>query len=525
MPQGHKSVNSQPSGGRSRAPSNKVKAMAAEAQEKKELKAATEERAHARKDKQAKTKAKAAEHKRHQNQENIHSLDTRQWSEDDFCQPAPQDTTFSVRDVSTGIKAAPVNLSARTSKVPPARVNTTTKSVAHDGNALKTPARVLTAEKASELVCRCTQTPLVVLQARQPTALRVESIFNDAEEDDDHMQSPEPYEDPLDRLEFPESPSPDDEDYKPDRDDYVDDYEDDYEQDRDENKVSDDGVDGHDASSVPPPNGRKRVRSGSMGADDDGEYKKARKIVKSKGRPKASDYADDVQDVLDSAITHYKVDLLRFDPYPDRTHELAWAKTSWGTANRVCDLKIAHNGELVKMITCRGSHLRGEIKTKVKPLVASMYSFEEEYAFLYKTRAVGDQPKSGLYEHKIIQTTIDICFFKNRLDVGVQFNMFFRPFPCIALMLIITAIECAIDEWGTDVFEEHLHVFNDFADYCKENGCPGLVLKLLERMHDHGRIYAGADPLQKEVSRQMAPSAFAAAIAEFNERNGNFDNE
>jgi hypothetical protein len=38
-------------------------------------------------------------------------------------------------------------------------------------------------------------------------------------------------------------------------------------------------------------------------------------------------------------------------------------------------------------------------------------------------------------------------------------------------------------------------------------------------------IYAGADPLQKEVSRQMAPSAFAAAIAEFNECNGNFDNE
>jgi hypothetical protein len=251
--------------------------------------------------------------------------------------------------------------------------------------------------------------------------LRVESIFNDAEEDDGHMQSPEPYEDPLDRLEFPESPSPDNEDYEPDRDDYMDDYEDDYEQDGDENKVSDDGVDGHDASSVPPPNGRKRVRSGSMGADDDGEYKKARKIVKSKGRPKASDYADDVQDVLDSAITHYKADLLRFDPYPDRTHELAWAKTSWGTANRVCDLKIAHNGELVKMvsslttqfglysystqITCRGSHLCGEIKTKVKPLVASMYGFEvptnktirarnrklveelkEEYAFLYKVR-------------------------------------------------------------------------------------------------------------------------------------------
>lgn len=249
------------------------------------------------------------------------------------------------------------------------------------------------------------------------TPLRVESIFDDAEEEDGRMQSPEPYEDPLDQLEFPESPSPGDDNYEPDGDDYQDDY--DCEPDEDDDKVSEDGVYDHNTSATPRPNGQKRARSNSMGADNNGEYERARKVVKSKGRPKASDYADDVQDILDSATTHYKVDLLRFDPYPDRTHELAWAKTSWGTANKVCDLKIAHNGELVKMvsslttwfilcsysiqITCRGSHLRGEIKTKVKPLVASMYGFEvptnetiharnrklveelkEQYTFLYK---------------------------------------------------------------------------------------------------------------------------------------------
>ena len=249
--------------------------------------------------------------------------------------------------------------------------------------------------------------------ARQ-TSFHVESIFDDAEKDDRRMQSPEPYED---QLKFPESPSPGDDDYEPDGDNNGDDYE----QDKDDDKVNEDGVYDRDASATPPPNGRKRARSNSMNADNNGEYERARKVVKSKGRPKASDYADDVQDVLDSAITHYKVDLLRFDPYPDRTHEVAWAKTSWGTANRVCDLKIAHNGELIKMvsslttqfrlrsystqITCRGSHLRGEIKTKVKPLVASMYGFDvptnetiracnrklveelkEEYSFLYKVR-------------------------------------------------------------------------------------------------------------------------------------------
>jgi hypothetical protein len=41
----------------------------------------------------------------------------------------------------------------------------------------------------------------------------------------------------------------------------------------------------------------------------------------------------------------------------------------------------------------------------------------------------------------------------------------------------------------------------------------------------HLSINSGADPLQKEVRRQMAPSAFAAAIAEYNDRNGSFDDE
>jgi len=38
-------------------------------------------------------------------------------------------------------------------------------------------------------------------------------------------------------------------------------------------------------------------------------------------------------------------------------------------------------------------------------------------------------------------------------------------------------------------------------------------------------IYAGAEPLQKEVTHRIAPNAFAAAVAEFNERNESFDDE
>jgi hypothetical protein len=160
---------------------------------------------------------------------------------------------------------------------------------------------------------------------------RAQSIFD--EPDADKIQ---PYEDALDQLDFPESPSPDDDNYEPDNDN---------------NEDDEDDVPDHEVSPTPP-SGRKRPRANSIDADNTDRYERARKVVKSVGRPRASDYAEEVQDVLNTAITYYKVDLLHFDPYPNRADELAWAKTSWSAANTECGIKIAHNAELVKMVSC-----------------------------------------------------------------------------------------------------------------------------------------------------------------------------
>ena len=69
------------------------------------------------------------------------------------------------------------------------------------------------------------------------------------------------------------------------------------------------------------------------------------------GRPKASDYVEEVQDVLNDAITYYKVDLLHFDPYPGCRDELSWAKASWCMDNTDHGTKIVHNTELIKMVS------------------------------------------------------------------------------------------------------------------------------------------------------------------------------
>ena len=126
------------------------------------------------------------------------------------------------------------------------------------------------------------------------------------------------FQDPLD-FDFRESPFEDDDDYKPSDNDNIED---------------DEHVHSHENEytkheSAKSTNHLKRAHSDSVDTDNN-KFEKARKVVKSSGRPKASHYTQEVQDFLDSAITFFKVNFLRIHPYSDRASELSWAKVGRG---------------------------------------------------------------------------------------------------------------------------------------------------------------------------------------------------
>jgi len=226
---------------------------------------------------------------------------------------------------------------------------------------LQTPARVLTAERALELVHLRTQTPSFVSQVHQPAGkcssfcqlilafifvntarqtsshVEVPSIglqlcrpagkyssfcqpiiafifFNTAQQTSSHVEAifddpvtdNEGYADPWNQLDFPESPSPfADDNYKLHNDNEADD------RNNEADNVDDNGSPGLLS-------GKKRPCSDSLDADSRAEYETSKKVVASKGKPKAGDYAEDVQDLLASTITLFKVNLLKHDPYADR---------------------------------------------------------------------------------------------------------------------------------------------------------------------------------------------------------------
>lgn len=59
------------------------------------------------------------------------------------------------------------------------------------------------------------------------------------------------------------------------------------------------------------------------------KFRKAIKVKKSKGKPKADDWESDVQEILTKAILFYEIRLVMDGLFPDHMEEVKWAKIAW----------------------------------------------------------------------------------------------------------------------------------------------------------------------------------------------------
>jgi hypothetical protein len=145
------------------------------------------------------------------------------------------------------------------------------------------------------------------------------------------------------------------------------------------------------STSGSPSCGDKRPRSSTVPAR---LWRKPIKVhVTTGAKPKAGDYEVAVQKVLGEAIPLYCGYLSVVTPYPGPMEEMRWAKRSWKDGCEECETRMAPNDKIIKLVKClcqlpnnmmcspspkitsRSSHFRGRIKTKVQPLVKSMYGF------------------------------------------------------------------------------------------------------------------------------------------------------
>ncbi|KAJ7186338.1 hypothetical protein GGX14DRAFT_581118 [Mycena pura] len=251
----------------------------------------------------------------------------------------------------------------------------------------------------------------------------------------------------------------------------------------------------------------------------------AQKINDHQGPARAQDYDETTQELLRIANVWIRGYLATQDPFPDHATE-------------------------VKMIAKRGPQMRGELKTKVRALVELVFGFDSgqnrknvrknrelaedlkvEYGYTYLVFHRDIAERKGIYRAKIIQKAANVMWFSNRRDEGVILHELFGPvLPKPTFALILTAIECCIDEWLTGIKTDTAFTAADYAAayrkaleslerFEKKTAPRNILENILTRVHNIGRFHSGAQPIASDIPAvpSLSLAAIEAAIKEFDE--------
>ncbi|KAI0296113.1 hypothetical protein B0F90DRAFT_1114424 [Multifurca ochricompacta] len=127
-----------------------------------------------------------------------------------------------------------------------------------------------------------------------------------------------------------------------------------------------------------------------------------------------------------------------------------------------------------------------------------------DMTFIYGDPNFGGEPHHP-YRHPIIQKAINITWFQNKDDNGITFHEYFSPMPVAVIALVLTVIECCIDEWtdGTrrastwdeerlkTVYQSHRQSLADLGNHAHAQG--GELLEHIQSdLLKNARKHAGA---------------------------------
>ncbi|KAJ7300438.1 hypothetical protein DFH08DRAFT_979668 [Mycena albidolilacea] len=284
-----------------------------------------------------------------------------------------------------------------------------------------------------------------------------------------------------------------------------------------------------------PDAGDEHRRSTSIDSDDLHTIQSPR-IGTSSGRPRAKDLDSRMKEYTVFAIDLYRCYASAKDLFPDTAQEVVFAKRAWDGACEEFGERLPLSSAFMKLITNRGPHMRGELKTKLRPMAELLYSFKSgnnKKTILFNRQLAEDlkegalfafkdvKLKKGLFKAPILQRGANAMWFANRRDEGPSHPEFFNPFPYQAVAALLTVVENTIDEYLTgvridipftandyrSVYATHLKSLKDFEAHTTKYG---LLDKILTRMHNIGWFHSGAQPiavvptaiLSKEVLEQ-----------------------
>ncbi|KAG0696692.1 hypothetical protein DFH29DRAFT_1082778 [Suillus ampliporus] len=260
-------------------------------------------------------------------------------------------------------------------------------------------------------------------------------------------------------------------------------------------------------------------------------------------RVKVADFDDVSKDILVTAISLFRCLIVTKAPFPDSiADETMLGKDAWREACQLKGVNIKLTPLAIKMLLKRTSHVRGELKTKMRSLTRTFFGFRssESRDIIRQNRDLAEalkdgssfvfkdwKAKTGIYKTELLQDGINVMWFANRNDEGIVYNQFFNPMPIKLIALMLTTIECCIDEWMQGVKEDirftaitYGSVYNNHLNSLQRFDERTAPYKLFERicdnLHDVARFHAGVvdTPTTFSDASRISDEAIEDAIRE-----------
>ncbi|KAJ7893407.1 hypothetical protein B0H14DRAFT_2559820 [Mycena olivaceomarginata] len=204
-------------------------------------------------------------------------------------------------------------------------------------------------------------------------------------------------------------------------------------------------------------------------------------------KPKASDYAVIVHALLLRACADYSSRVLAADAFPTVRLQMEWAKKSFKSACRTAgEGQYILTPRMIKVITVRGSQIRGKQVEAAHTLLPTKYGFVrgtsknvieanktkaaqllKKAAFHFKNPA----ERTGYAENKAISGIRELTSFKDKDAVGCLIPISLQPdqscvhcsrddcgkstpqlINAVATLITVRQVEYVIEEWSTGVF-------------------------------------------------------------------------
>ncbi|KAJ7652674.1 hypothetical protein DFH06DRAFT_1134131 [Mycena polygramma] len=181
-------------------------------------------------------------------------------------------------------------------------------------------------------------------------------------------------------------------------------------------------------------------------------------------KPKAADYAPVVEALILRSCAEYSCRIMTINPFPPPPLQYQWAKECFTNSCRSAKVRYGITDRMVKVITYRGSEIRG------KNVGAYRHTFETHFKFTAgnsKAAAAANKakvtelthkasfhykdPKSrtGYAQNSIIAVARKKLIFKDRKSLAAIFPTYFNPISGSYLALDFSVLQFLAEEYST----------------------------------------------------------------------------